>query len=98
MMTKAEIELSIVKKIVRSALDKGFVIDVYDKMSVALRSSNNEQAVLNAMGLRHTSADHITFRKNDSTRVGSITFVYGNGQDVIADFTDNATMDSIINH
>ena len=88
---QTNIEKKICERIVDKALAAGYTISVYDGGAWPLKRSSNRPDILAAM--YSTDSDTLRFRLPDSGEiVGSIMLVYGNGADVVCDYTDNAAM------
>lgn len=79
---------SLERRIVRAAIHEfigaGFRLDVNDGEETTLRDSTNGQTILAAMF--STDEDYLIVRK-DGKHVGWVRFIYGNGCDVISDYT-----------
>jgi hypothetical protein len=89
------IEKRICERLVDRALAAGYTISVYDGAEWPLKRSSNRPEILAAM--YSTDSDTLRFRLPDSGEsVGSIMLVYGNGADVICDYTDNAAMAALV--
>jgi hypothetical protein len=84
------IEAKIARKVVTLALAKGYMISVYDGKAMALMQSTSRNAILDAMA--STDEDHLFFRNAAGDRVGHMLLIYGNGEDLISDYTDNDAM------
>jgi hypothetical protein len=84
-MDTREIERKIAEKIIDDALAAGNTIDVWDGEEYPLKSSTDKDAILDAMF--STDADHLYLTKGN--RRGWVYLVYGNGCDVISDYTLN---------
>lgn len=91
---RIEAEQRIAKKVVTDALAAGYLIDVDDGGDVVLRQSKDEAAIVAAMF--STDADVLTVRESDGRRVGSIYFLYGNGSEVLSDYTDKPAIAAVI--
>lgn len=81
-MTNAQIETRIVNATVRLALANGYTVSVFDGEEYTVKRSSSFREITKAMGT--TDEDRIVIRHNGE-HIGSITFVYGNGADVLAD-------------
>lgn len=87
-------ERLIIQQIIRSALDRGLLVSVYDGEEWPLILSSNEAAIAGEIG----ATDETALRFRDPKRlnengkpdtVGTVYLVHGNGCDVISDHTDN---------
>jgi len=89
-----EIEKRIAGRVVSDALAAGYTIDVYDGGETTLRRADSKAIVLEAMF--STDCDVLTFRTGPGGRIGSVTFIWGNGSDVIHDWSDRAEVDAVL--
>ncbi len=83
-------ERRIVKAIVADALAKNWKISVNDGEEWVIKQSRDQEAILQAMGA--TDMDILLIRDQDGERVGSISLVWGNGEDLLSDHSDNGAM------
>ena len=90
----AHTERRIVRKLVRKALGLGYVISVFDGEEWCLRSSTSEADIMSS--IQSTESEELVFRTRDGYIVGAIVLVYGNGEDVITDYSDNMEMQQLI--
>jgi len=82
-------ERFIVKQIVGRALDKGYLLTVFDGEEFPVRCSDDAEAVMAELG--HCDEEWLQVANADCKRIGSIFLVYGNEPDeVVADYTDKA--------
>lgn len=80
-------ERFIVKQIVGRALDKGYLLTVFDGEEFPIRCSSDPEAVMEHLG--HCDEEWLQVANADCKRIGSIFFVYGNDPDeVVGDCTD----------
>lgn len=93
-MKTHEIEQKIAKQIITDAIAAGYLISVDDGGEVVIKRSRNKAEIVAAMF--STDSDTLTIRKADGTRVGAIFLVYGNGADVISDYTDNSEIQRLL--
>jgi hypothetical protein len=91
----ANIEKRIANKLVRAALAKGYTICVYEGEDYALKRSKKEREIEAALG--STDSDTLILRNEAGERVGSVLLIWGNGEDVISDHTDNAAINELVN-
>lgn len=90
----SKIEQTIVNAIVDSALSRGYSISVYDGEEYALRRSTDKRAILDAV----CSTDHDTLRfYNGDRKVGWVLLIWGNGCDLISDWSDTDAMGELLN-
>ena len=87
-------ETTICNKLVSCALAAGYAVTVYDGEEFALRNSKDRAAIKAAMF--STDCDRLYFW-NGRDMVGSVLLIYGNGQDVISDHSDNAAINALVN-
>jgi hypothetical protein len=87
-------ERKIAKALVRRALAAGYSITVHDGEEVALKTSQDEKAIFAAMN--STDSDTLIFFRGGQ-RVGNVWLIWGNEDDVVSDWSDNAEIDAIVN-
>jgi hypothetical protein len=81
------IEKAVVRAFVKSALNEGCEISVYDGMDYPLKRSTDEAAIMKA--IMSTDEDHLFVWKG-GVKIGFVSLVYGNdGWDVICDYSVN---------
>lgn len=78
------VEARIVRALVDSAVGAGCSVSVWDGEAWALRSSVCQPDILDAMA--SSDDDVVAFRRNGSL-IGSVKLIYGNGEDLISDWT-----------
>jgi hypothetical protein len=91
---RSEIERLIATKTIRALLAEGWVVSVFDGEETTVRHSSNDTEILDALGT--TGEDMLiahggTFDGTVFTRKsyrGWIHLVWGNGQDVVTDYTE----------
>ena len=82
-------ERFVVKQIVGRALDKGYLLSVFDGEEYPIRHSDDAEAVMAELG--HCDEEWLMVSNADGKPFGTILFVYGNDADeVVADCTDKA--------
>lgn len=94
---RVEREKSVVRKVVRNALNMGYSISLYDGEEWTIQRATTEKEVMSA--IQTTDADTLRFRKIDDvgTPVGSVYFVYGNSaSEVMNDWTDTEEVAAIL--
>ena len=80
-------ERFVVKQIVGRALDKGYLLSVFDGEEYPVLHSDDPEAVMAELG--HCDEEWLQVANADRKRIGSIYLVYGNDADeVVADCTD----------
>jgi hypothetical protein len=88
-------ERFVVKQIVGRALDKGYLLSVFDGEEYPIRYSNDPEAVMAELG--HCDEDWLLVANADAKRIGTIFLVYGNDADeVVADCTDKPEILEIV--
>lgn len=87
MATEQQIERRIVRRIILDALKAGYSLTVCDGAETVLRQSVKPAVVLDAMF--STGEDVLSFIDAEGKRAGWVLLVYGNGMDVISDYSDN---------
>ena len=88
-------ERFVVKQIVGRALDKGYLLTVFDGEEFPIQYSDDAEAVMAELG--HCDEEWLQVANADRRRSGSIFFVYGNDADeVVADYTDRAEIEEIV--
>ena len=88
-------ERFVVKQIVGRALDKGYLLTVFDGEEAPVLHSDDIEEVM--AGLGHCDEEWLYVANADGKRIGAIYFVYGNDADeVVADCTDKAEILEII--
>jgi hypothetical protein len=100
-----ELERRIVGQIIDGALAAGYEIDVNDGEETTLEKSSSKSDILAAMF--STDSDILTLYTGagsltdlgiiePSRRVGSILLIWGNGRDVIGDYSDKPAIDAVL--
>ncbi|WP_316173616.1 MULTISPECIES: hypothetical protein [unclassified Bradyrhizobium] len=93
-MSTLDLEKRIADRVISDALAAGYTIDVYDGGETTLKRCYSKRQVLEAMF--STDCDVLTFRTGPGGRIGSVTFIWGNGCDVIHDWSDRAEIAAIL--
>lgn len=78
------VEARIVEALVDSALGADCTISVNDGGAFVLALSKDAKAILRCLGT--TDSDVLVLRRAGK-RIGAVTLIYGNGRDVVADFS-----------
>lgn len=92
--TMNDVEKKIARKLVKIILAKGYEICVHEGEDWAIRKSAEVNKIMAA--LASTGEDTIIVRTVDGRRLGSIMLIWGNGEDLISDNTDNEDMNAIV--
>lgn len=88
-------ERFVVKQIVGRALDKGYLLSVFDGEECYVEHCDDLEAVM--AGLGHCDEEWLGVENADRKRIGSIYLVYGNDPDeVVADCTDKPEILEIV--
>lgn len=94
-------ERLIIRRIVQTALESGFVVSVQDGETWVLILSDDETAICREVGA--TDQTNLRFRnpairddRGNPATVGTVYLVHSNGVDVIADHTDNPEMERLL--
>lgn len=86
------------RKLVRIALTKGYSISVCDGEEWTVKQSCDRMTIL--VALATTSHDILCFRNEAKEKIGSMTLIYSNaenGEELIADYSDNEAMNELYN-
>lgn len=91
-------EQRIAKWVVDAILERGYLVRVWEGEGWAHKASTRDRSeILGAMA--STEADTLCISKPDATfgkmRIGSITLIWGNGCDLLSDWTDRPEVDEI---
>lgn len=89
-------ERRILARAIAYGLGKGWSISVWDGEEWSLKQSRDPATICTAIA--STDSDTLRFRDAAGEKVGSIMLVYGNGEDVLADHTDNEAMEALFKH
>jgi hypothetical protein len=88
------IEHKIAEQLVTNALLLDYAVSVHDGEAFAVKRSSNKQEIIAA--LNSTDEDKLVFRKNGEV-VGSVYLIWGNGADVISNYSDNEKIEALVN-
>lgn len=88
-----DIERKIVERLLDDALAQNLTVSVYDGEVYALVRSYDKSAIFDAMFT--TETDTLVLWSGNH-RLGSVTLIYGNGRDVIADHSDNEFINKLV--
>jgi hypothetical protein len=89
-MDSREIETAICTRLVDDIVAAGHTVSVNDGEAWAIKRSNDSDAILAAMF--STDSDMLLVRTAKGDQLGRIALVYGNGTDVICDYTCTDTI------
>lgn len=87
------IERKLAKALVDEALKMGYIISVNDGEKWVARSQNR-RPILKA--LASTDSDTLRFENIYGQYMGFVWLIWGNGEDLISDYTDNADMGALV--
>jgi len=97
MSALAPIEARIARRFVTQATGLGYRISVRDDYTgegeIVVRRSRDIGVIMAALG--STGGDTLTLFDTDDRRLGSLVLIWGNGEDVISDHTDNEEMNAL---
>lgn len=94
-------ENAIIRTLVEDALDLGYTVIHHNGEEITASARvweerTKEDAANVIMGqIRQCDEERLIFRKNGQ-RAGSVLLIYGNGDAVISDYTDNEEMERIV--
>lgn len=92
-MTKDE--RYVVKKIVGRALDKGYLVTVFDGEEFPVLHSDDMEEIMRDLG--HCEEEWLYIENADLRKIGTIYLVYGNDADeVVCDCTDKPEILEIV--
>lgn len=80
-----ELELRIAYLVVREALAANCLVSVFDGEEYPLKRSSDAVEIMRA--LCSTDEDTLLLRDANGARLGSVLLIWGNGQDVISDYS-----------
>lgn len=89
----SEQEASLARKLVTAALFSGLSISVCDGDEFPLRKSKNKESIYSAMN--STESDILWFWRDD-IRLGCVVLIWGNGEDLISDYTDSPEIKKLV--
>jgi hypothetical protein len=93
--TRQMIEKGIAKRVVRSAIEAGFTLSLYDGGEWPVKRSRKLSEVVGAMFT--VDEERLDIRNAEGGLIGNVWFVYGNdGYDAINDHTESNTMRKLL--
>jgi hypothetical protein len=93
--TRQMIERGIAKRVVRSAIEAGFTVSLYDGGDWPVKRSRKLSEVVGAMFT--VDEESLEIRNVEGGLIGTVWMVYGNdGFDAINDFTATETMERLL--
>lgn len=88
------IEKKIFSKVVKTALEKGYALSVFDGEEYPIKESYKYSDIMAEFGA--TDDEYLVIHDVDK-KIGWVRFIYGNdGYDVISDYTYNETMEYLL--
>lgn len=91
-------EAVVVRRLVRTALAKGWSISVNDGEEWTVKRSTKRMEILSALAT--TGGDTLLFRDAEGTNLGRVLLIYQGGQsegeEVICDYSDNRDMNALV--
>jgi hypothetical protein len=92
--TRQMIEKKIFSRVVKSALEKGLTLSVFDGEEYTVKNSAKYFEIMAEFST--TDEDYLVIHQNDD-KVGWVRFIYGNdGYDVISDYTANDLTEEVV--
>jgi hypothetical protein len=93
--TRQMIEKGIAKRVVRSAIEAGFTVSLYDGGEYTVKRSSKLSEIVGAMFT--VDEESLEIRDSEGGLIGTVWMVYGNdGFDAINDFTATETMEKLL--
>ena len=96
-MTNNDLEMEITRKLVRKILahEPKLMITVGDEEDYLIKRSRDFDKIIAELG--HSDENDLIIRSLDnSERLGAISLIWGNGEDVISDHTDNKIINQLV--
>lgn len=90
----SDIEKRIARRVVTDALEAGYMVSVWEGGDWAIKRSIDKAAILDAMF--STDSDLLVMRRLDGDLVGRVYLVWGNGCDVLTDWSDNEATNDLL--
>jgi hypothetical protein len=84
------VEANIINGVIDRALKQGLVISVYDGEEFPIVRSTDKAAI---QAETAATDETVYILRNGTERIGSVTFIHGNGPDVLSDYSWNAKVD-----
>lgn len=85
-----EIEAKIIDELLDRALGRDWGVSIYDGEEWVVRRSHDRAEIRTAM--ESTDVDVLHFVGVDGAKMGWVTLIYGNGEDLISDHVANGPM------
>lgn len=87
-------ERKVISPIIHRCIATGYTVSVHNGEAWALKRSSRYLDIMAALG--STDEDNVLVRRADGTKVGWIDFIYGNDDEVVADYSDNAIIAGLV--
>jgi hypothetical protein len=84
------VEAKIIDGVIDRALARGLVISVYDGEEYPIVRSTDKAAI---QAETAATDETVYVLRNGTERIGSVTFIHGNGPDVLSDYSWNDKVD-----
>lgn len=81
------VENTIIERLVDRALSLGYAVSVMDGEAFPVKRSTDKKTIIEAMA--STDEDKLIFRNAEGGKIGSVWLIYGNGEDLISNHSDN---------
>jgi hypothetical protein len=81
-------ERRIVERLVNRAAESNYLVSVWDGEEYAIKFESDPQKVMREMA--STDMDKLIIRDKEKQRIGTVFLVYGNGEDVVSDYSWSA--------
>ena len=89
-----QIELTLARRVIRKALSAGYLVSVCDGEEYPVKRSTKFGEIDKA--LASTDSDVLVIRAATGDRLGSVLLVWGNGEDVVSDYTDKPEIAALV--
>jgi hypothetical protein len=90
---RVRLEQRLARRLVKRLLAAGLALSIYDGEEWALTRSRDLDAIWGALG--ETDSDLIRAYDSQGEHVGFVTLIWGNGEDLLSDWTDGGVVDGI---
>ena len=87
-------ERAIVESIVREALTSGYAVSVYDGEELTVDQARDWDDIVGALAT--TDEDVLRFHDEHEHHVGDIALIWGNGNDLVSDYSDTPEMARLV--
>jgi hypothetical protein len=90
------IEAKIAALLVDAILAAGHSVTIWEGGGYAIKRATDRAAILDA--LASTDSDCVNVFDASGKRLGEVLLIYGNGEDLISDHTDNDAIQALVDH